>query len=238
MIEFSQIAFPYYDREIKFAAPYIAQIGAFLHGLDTSNLNKVAEIDRRYGGIEYVVDVGACIGGLALLYALVIPGAEILALEPSSYNYKFLQFNIKTFANIKPLKIAAHNERDSLQLASPTIRQKARGDNFINTGLISVYGKSNHFREVVQADTLDNIVDKKVDWLKVDVEGHEQAVLEGATRILAEDRPVLQIETIEGNQNMGPYTTAGLMGLIGNARYVFITEMRADRIFLPAELLK
>lgn len=238
MLKFSQIAFPYYDRDIQFATPYIAQIGTFLHSLAQSNLKKVVDIGGRYGGIEYVVDVGACIGSLALLYALVFPEAEILALEPSSYNYKFLQFNTKNFANVKALKIAAHNERDTLQLASPTVLQRGRGDNHLNTGLISVYGKSNFFREAVQADTLDNIVSRKVDWLKIDIEGHEQAALEGATRILSEDRPVLQIETREENQNMGPYTLAGLMGLIGNARYVFITAMRADRIFLPAELLK
>jgi FkbM family methyltransferase len=44
---------------------------------------------------------------------------------------------------------------------------------------------------------LDDIVDERVGFVKIDVEGHEREVLEGATRILASDKPVFLIEIEE-----------------------------------------
>lgn len=42
---------------------------------------------------------------------------------------------------------------------------------------------------------LDDAVSEPVGFIKIDVEGHELAVLRGATRILEQDRPVLLIES-------------------------------------------
>lgn len=44
---------------------------------------------------------------------------------------------------------------------------------------------------------LDDIVQEPVGFVKIDVEGHEREVLEGATRILASDRPAFLIEIEE-----------------------------------------
>ena len=44
---------------------------------------------------------------------------------------------------------------------------------------------------------LDDIVREPVGFVKIDVEGHEREVLEGATRILATDKPVFLIEVEE-----------------------------------------
>jgi FkbM family methyltransferase len=44
---------------------------------------------------------------------------------------------------------------------------------------------------------LDDIVQEPVGFVKIDVEGHESEVLEGATRILASDKPVFLIEIEE-----------------------------------------
>lgn len=55
---------------------------------------------------------------------------------------------------------------------------------------------STHVREVpCRLVRLDDVVREPVGFLKIDVEGHELAVLEGADRILRDDRPVLLIES-------------------------------------------
>jgi len=241
MPNFSQIVFPMSglpgSKEVRFAAPYVAQIWALLEHLGLHHIGLMKAIGDKYGGIKYIADVGACIGTTAIPYARVFPNAKILAIEPSRYNYGFLQFNCRDFPNIETLKIAAHNKKDLIQIANPDQSQRLREDWNINTGLISVYGDSDVFWEDVVADTLDNMVDRKVDWLKIDVEGHEQAVLEGATRVLSEDRPVLQIEMREENQSMGPYTLSSLLELIGDANYASVDKMRGDLIFVPRERL-
>jgi len=42
---------------------------------------------------------------------------------------------------------------------------------------------------------LDQVVTEPIGFIKIDVEGHERAVLEGAERILREDRPTVLVET-------------------------------------------
>jgi FkbM family methyltransferase len=55
-----------------------------------------------------------------------------------------------------------------------------------------------HCRTIeVPVDTLDNIYRGRVGLLKIDVEGHEQAVLEGAADTIARDRPRILIQIDE-----------------------------------------
>jgi FkbM family methyltransferase len=54
------------------------------------------------------------------------------------------------------------------------------------------------FREVeVRMDTLDNVYDGEVGFIKIDVEGHEEAVLDGAQGTIARCRPKMLVEIDE-----------------------------------------
>jgi FkbM family methyltransferase len=63
--------------------------------------------------------------------------------------------------------------------------------------------------DIVQVDTirLDDVIDRPVGLIKIDVEGHEMAVLRGATRILKSNKPNLLIE-IEERHSPGCVTAA------------------------------
>jgi FkbM family methyltransferase len=64
---------------------------------------------------------------------------------------------------------------------------------------------STHVREVQCAlARLDDVIAEPVGFAKIDVEGHELAVLEGAERILREDRPVLLIESEKRHNAQAP----------------------------------
>ena len=58
--------------------------------------------------------------------------------------------------------------------------------------------------EEVQCFTLDSLIERyeldRVDFLKIDAEGHEVPVLKGSDRILSEFRPVILYENIAGSQ--------------------------------------
>jgi hypothetical protein len=66
------------------------------------------------------------------------------------------------------------------------------------------YPKSEEIKEIkVQVRKLDDILSraKKIDLIKIDVEGAEYDVLQGATNILKEDKPVLIFEFGLGASN-------------------------------------
>jgi len=233
--DFAQTIFKHDGKLYKFAMPQLIQNYPF-----GFNMYKKVQAFFRDAAmprpIEYIVDVGACIGAFAVPYAFMWPTADILCIEPSKYNFPYLEYNIRQFPQISAIKVIASNVPGRMTIAAPTVLQKDHSQENHN-GILSVYGKSNVCSESVRADTLDNLVDRPVDWLKIDVEGHESKVLKGAKRILKEDRPMLQVEVSQSNQDMAGYSAAHLMLDIMKHNYQAIGGFRNDIIFRPGPLL-
>ena len=187
--------------------------------------------------IKYVVDVGANMGALTLLFNRAFPDARILALEPVELNYRYLLHNTKGITNVTALKMAASDKRRLMKLSMPTGDQRPDlHRRFGNSGLYSVYGKDDNHTETVQADTLDNIVTDKVDFLKIDVEGSESLVLAGAKRIMTEDRPLLLIELNTRNIEMAGHTFQEYTSYFDALNYAVVGSYRGDYVMCPAEL--
>ena len=187
--------------------------------------------------IKYVVDVGANMGATTLLFNRAFPDARILAIEPVEINYRYLLHNTRGIANITALKIAASNKRSMIKLSMPTTEQRPDlHRRFGNSGLYSIFGKDDEHSETVQADTLDNIVTDKVDFLKIDVEGAEALVYEGASRIMTEDRPVMVVELRGQNIEMSGHTFQEYTSYFEALNYAVVGAYRGDYVMCPAEL--
>jgi FkbM family methyltransferase len=149
--------------------------------------------------LEAFLDIGANFGLYSLHLARHTQLKEILAFEPVSQNYNQLCANI--FLNrfdkvIKPYKLALSNEDctrtiyvDSLSTGVSKFQDWA-----------PIAGKKTKHREYYGEAVEVKPLDKIIDWqgrrllAKIDVEGNELRTLEGMTRILTNNRAVLQIE--------------------------------------------
>jgi len=159
-------------HEVDWAVPWYGQVHTISLALSDQYKSYFQRLGEKHGPINYIVDVGACIGTMSISYANSFPDAEILALEPSRFNYPYLVHNVKSYPQIKCMKIAAFNETGKVRISNPSEFQRIeRNDLSTNTGLIGVHGKSDIFAENVDCDLLDNIVKRKVDYLKMDIEG-------------------------------------------------------------------
>ena len=136
------------------------------------------------------VDVGANIGYHTFLAAsLVGPTGRVVAFDASSENCRMLLLsrlrNDASHVDIRPVALdretgvalLGHHIGTNAGLAENDATSIARGD-----------------RDVVVARRFDDEVDAPVHVVKVDVEGAELRVLEGATRTLERDRPVVVME--------------------------------------------
>ena len=141
------------------------------------------------------IDVGANIGYYTLLMAnRVGPHGKVIAFEPLAENFRILQENIKLngHANVMAENLALMSRTERIELRSATPGAI--------TWVASVKVDQNSAVESqsVEAVTLDEYVQKKgiakVDFLKIDVEGAEASVLDGAMSVLSKHRPILLIE--------------------------------------------
>lgn len=233
----AHLSFQYDGKPMEMAFSALVHTSVIYKRLKPGTKKHIQNFGAIMGPPTHIVDVGACNGTWAIPFALWFPEAKILAIEPSKYNYPYLQSNCKNYPNIKTLKIVVSDSGGKITIANPSPDQRDRSDLDVNTGLISVYGKSTVFREEVEVDILDNLVESRVDWLKIDVEGHEMSVLVGARNILKNHRPLLQIEMRSDNQDMAKNTTFALAHLISSYNYVAMGCIGNDWIYVPEEKL-
>jgi len=137
-----------------------------------------------------VVDVGAHIGVFSVLASVKTGGlGKVISIEPENSNFKRLEENlsINNISNAMPLKIAISNFEGKKNLF---IKEDFAGHSIVSED--SAIG-----RVEVEVRTLDSLLSsisiRRVDILKIDTEGVELEVLEGAEKILKEN---LQIKLI------------------------------------------
>jgi len=187
--------------------------------------------------IDYIVDVGANVGATALMFHQTFPNARILALEPILANYKYLLYNTSCFPQIIAQKIGAHNSHCNLRFAYPTLEQKPSLDYKVaNSGIFSIYGEDDRVTEIAEVDRLDNIVDGVVDILKMDIEGAESFALEGARRIITEDRPIVFTEMRLENIKLASMTEEYYVNYYKSMDYITVGNYFGDVILAPKEL--
>ena len=124
-----------------------------------------------------VVDVGAHMGYYTRLFStLVGPRGRVIALEPHPGNFELLRFNTRHCPNVTILAVAA-SDHDG----EATLHWSVGSSNH---SLVEGYTYSAE-SSVVSVRRLDTLVSRPIDFLKVDVEGAEVAVLCGAPVVAA-----------------------------------------------------
>ena len=146
-----------------------------------------------------VLDIGANVGAFsrAFVKAGRRPGL-VLAFEPSSYVFSILQIVTRRLHQVQCHKIALSSAAGSVDLQTPI---KTSGSLRVGLSYIGAATDSNTLTETVPAQRLDDfLADRQldsIDVVKMDVEGAEQLVLDGAPNLLKRVRPIWYVEIDE-----------------------------------------
>ena len=138
---------------------------------------------------DVVIEVGANIGCHTVWFAkAVTPGGMVIAFEPQRLVYQLLCANIalNSIPNAMCLQMALGRETGTLTV--PVMDPTMPG----NYGGLSIEGHTQG--EPVPVVRLDTYNVPRCKLIKVDVEGMEKVVLEGATGLLTRFRPLLYVE--------------------------------------------
>ena len=132
-------------------------------------------------GHKVFVDVGANEGYFTILMAGL--GYHVYAIEPSPSNVRILKKNIKLNGfedRVTVIQAAVSNKKELITFNESNInRMWSRVSDTRFGGLLFTSIK-------VQADLLDNLIDEKVDIIKMDVEDHTLQAMEGARTMFAD----------------------------------------------------
>ncbi len=125
-----------------------------------------------------VLDIGAHWGGFSVCFAnLVGEEGKVYSFEPSSRNYRILNKNIKInkLKNIQPFKYAVGNEEKIVKLK---IASTSSGHNSIARDNLP-FERVEEVKQIKIDNFLKEKGIKKINFVKIDVEGYELEVLEG-----------------------------------------------------------
>lgn len=161
------------------------------------------------------IDIGANIGAISLVMSYLSPMGKVYSFEPANVNFLFLEKNLllNNIKNVEPIKAAIFDKNQQITLSYVEFgggwSYIKQDKNLPIYDLIKEYFgeewienlKNNQLEvkeELVDCLSLDEWVEKsqlkRIDLIKVDVEGSEINVLNGARKTIKKLRPDLIVE--------------------------------------------
>jgi FkbM family methyltransferase len=117
----------------------------------------------------YIIDAGANIGLSSIYFKMLFPDAHIVAFEPDETIFEILQLNLESFG-FNDVELHKKGLWDS----DTKLSFKSEG---ADAGIISDLHDLNSATSKVDVTSLNPFLTKKVDLLKIDIEGAETIVL-------------------------------------------------------------
>jgi FkbM family methyltransferase len=157
-----------------------------------------------------MIDIGANIGIFAR------PSAElferVICFEPVFKNFEVLQKNLENYDNVELHNLGLGDKDQIVTFELQTLKCG-------HTKQVEEFVPNPEFeKHTGELTTLDRFDFQSVDWIKIDVEGFENAVLEGSRDTIQRNRPWLLLEDNGQreqhrqwlNDLCGPYTASSV----------------------------
>ena len=161
-----------------------------------------ADVGEYYVPGTEILDIGANIGYNALMFSDYGP---VYAFEPIFH--KIVKLNIennklKHVIHSVPIALSDKSEVVSMYMANSVKNTGLR--NYGGTSIYTDEGTDYSTETKVDCHRLDDIYKGRVSFIKIDVEGHELQVLEGARDTIKRDLPTILIEIHEYDESKVP----------------------------------
>jgi FkbM family methyltransferase len=174
----------------------------------------VGEIERHL--VDFVVravhdgftmlDVGAHHGAFTIIVAHELRArgwaGQVHSFEPDPVNFELLRYNVEQnqladHVVLHPVAVSSASGEELLIGAEG----ENSGNTLASTGEFAVdHSAAALIRRKVRVVALDDLLAElpRVDFIKMDIQGAEPLALEGASRLLARDQPILAVEAVDG----------------------------------------
>lgn len=166
-----------------------------------------------------VIDIGANNGDVSLHAARLLAGSGyVYSFEPDPWNFKRFMENLSlnNLKNITAYNMGIGNSTGTADLA--VIDDRNRGMNRISS-FVNEDSPFNPVEIIRLDDFVQQQVSGKIDIVKIDVEGYEMKVLEGAKVTIETHGPILFIELDDSNLKEQGSSAAELIAFLERRNY-------------------
>lgn len=160
-----------------------------------------------------MLDLGANIGSHCLQFKHWFPDIEILAFELDYNNFRLLSKNVKGIHNILCFNVG---------VGSHTSIVNFDNGHFSNSGVVKIAANGENQNIVLALDDLH--FQKPINFIKIDIEGHELSAFEGMTTLLENNSPMIWLEDITENK--------GALSFLFNLGYKLLAENKTTDDYL------
>ena len=172
-----------------------------------------------------IIDIGANIGSVSLIMAKKFKDSKVFAIEPTNYAFNKLSTNLDLNNDLKDrvfLKqfFVSENKKPQKVWSSWNF-EKSSNKHQKHLGTLKEIKQNSYIRleEFIKTEKLTS-----VDFIKIDVDGHELDVLKSGEKFLAKEKPVIFIEIAPYLYPEFGYSYEELIKFIINLNYNFYDE--------------
>ncbi len=145
-----------------------------------------------------LLDIGANIGAMTVYMAKKFSHSEIYSFEPIPLNIRVLKKIIKSYhiKNVKIKETALGDYSGQAKMILPVIHSVTmHGLSHIEHFSIPGFSEGvNHTVKMMKLDDIDELTDKNIKGIKLDVENYEYFVLKGGIEMIKRCKPVIYCE--------------------------------------------
>ena len=154
-----------------------------------SNINKITNIDEK----KIIIDIGANVGSVSLPLAKLFKNSLIISIEPTIYAFSKLKSNVSLNPILKKrinlLNMFVSNKKNKVkEVHSSWSFLNNEKKHKVHLGILK--------KTSLKTKKLDQICSKfkKVDFIKIDVDGHELDVFKSGKKTIMKYKPYIYFE--------------------------------------------
>ena len=176
------------------------------------------------------IDVGVYRGVYS--YEMSKYSEKVHSFEPNPIIFKYINKNLKKFIkNIHLYNFALSNQNKTMNLKIPIRNSNSNKEIFeeyYEMGKATIHNENNfenYENFEIQTKKIDELnFDNKISFIKIDVEGHELEVIEGAKNTIKRDKPVLLVEIEKQYTKKEVAESINFINSLGYKSYFFIKK--------------
>ncbi len=188
------------------------------------------------------LDVGANQGEFSLFASKYVKSGRIIAFEPVQENFNRLTINLELndIQNCESFKFGLSDKNDFLPIYTDDSATEGGG---INEGLSTLFRSETKgsFQEQIELKVFDEVFEnefKRIDFIKIDIEGSELFALKGMRNSLLKFKPEILLEINEDCFLAAGYSSKEILNFLFELNYIPFKLLRGKLILQEGDFTK